>query len=875
MTEYNKGSEWRRWDLHYHTPSSFDVSETAITNDGIIENLLKRGIDVVAITDHHRIDVDRIRSLNDISSGRITILPGIEFRSELGGKASVHFIGIFPEYCIDNLIDLWTKISGKLSLTQSDISTNGGDEAIYVDFKETAKLIHELGGIVTVHAGSKSNSIEKIVHATSYQRQLKVDLISQCIDIFETSGANDAEDYKKIVFPKIGQEYPLITCSDSHHRSSDSKRFTWIKADPTFAGLKQVVFEPQERVRIQDNSPAREYEKSYFSKIYASGNIINGEAVSYKNTELPLNQNLIAIIGGRGTGKSLLLDCLLKSFNVHQTNASIDENRYSSIYPDNFESTFTKQDGVNIKSSLKNQQGISYLHVRQGEIQNVAQSPVELSNKIKELLRIDISDNYSENDLNIKEKLDKILEINNWLNWKNKNGQLTNKEEYCDRGIKYYKDLIKNVSSNQTQEAVSKYKVNQEEINNDSNVIAALNLKIKEVDEFYSSINEFINSMNNYHKLPTEKQLKTCDLSVISSALAKFKIEIENKKNVLSGHNEKIKSNLISTGINQDISTLLEKVEEYQQNLNGFEVHKDKIIDLRKELESSINNRNALIDDVKRELEQEVEKINKSFQDLKTGKLSWTQEQSELVNTILADINITAEITFDLDTFYEGISTLLNGSKFRTAGGIDKETRIRNMIGISSKEDFYLLCKGESVCNQAETKLTLDEICDQGDLFLSNVNYSLYDYIFLKQHYRKYLRVVPKLTYKGKSPEKLSVGQRGTFYLCLRLATDPFGSPFVFDQPEDDLDNEFITETLVPIFKEIKKYRQVIIATHNANLVVNADAEQVIIAKNENEKISFSSGALEDTNIKDDVCRILEGGKSAFMSRENKYDFKQ
>jgi len=83
----------------------------------------------------------------------------------------------------------------------------------------------------------------------------------------------------------------------------------------------------------------------------------------------------------------------------------------------------------------------------------------------------------------------------------------------------------------------------------------------------------------------------------------------------------------------------------------------------------------------------------------------------------------------------------------------------------------------------------------------------------------------------------------------MKLATDPFGSPFVFDQPEDDLDNRFIMTELVPLFRKIKKYRQVIIATHNANLVVNADAEQVIVANNEEEELSYISGSIENTSI--------------------------
>ena len=120
---------------------------------------------------------------------------------------------------------------------------------------------------------------------------------------------------------------------------------------------------------------------------------------------------------------------------------------------------------------------------------------------------------------------------------------------------------------------------------------------------------------------------------------------------------------------------------------------------------------------------------------------------------------------------------------------------------------------------------------------------------------------------------QLSVGQRGTFYVCLKLATDPFLKPFIFDQPEDDLDNDFIMHHLVPIFKKIKKYRQVIIVTHNANLVVNSDAEQVIIATNENEILNYKSGSIENTPIRKEICKILEGGEDAFTKREQKYGF--
>ena len=87
------------------------------------------------------------------------------------------------------------------------------------------------------------------------------------------------------------------------------------------------------------------------------------------------------------------------------------------------------------------------------------------------------------------------------------------------------------------------------------------------------------------------------------------------------------------------------------------------------------------------------------------------------------------------------------------------------------------------------------------------------------------------------------------------------------------MDNQFIIKELVDLFKELKKYRQVIIITHNANLVINADAEQVIIAKNDNERLKYYCGSLENSNINKQICEILEGGKEAFEKREQKYNF--
>jgi len=193
-------------------------------------------------------------------------------------------------------------------------------------------------------------------------------------------------------------------------------------------------------------------------------------------------------------------------------------------------------------------------------------------------------------------------------------------------------------------------------------------------------------------------------------------------------------------------------------------------------------------------------------------------------------------------------------------------------------ESFFDLISGVGNISISENqKLKLLDFCHDHylDYFKSSGCIGFLEKIMFPENIDKYIHPMAKMTYEGKEFEKLSVGQKGTFYVCMKLATDPFSSPFVFDQPEDDLDNEFIYRKLVPIFRKIKRYRQVIIVTHNANLVVNADADQVVLAVNENEVITCRPGAIEgmcgEVLMKDEICRVLEGGETAFHKREKKY----
>src|SRR3990172_4755247 len=88
-----RGSLWYRWDLHFHTPSSFDYHDKIIKDEQLVEFLIESGVRAVAITDHHIVDVSRIHELQRLGGDRLTVLPGIELRDDHGGDP-IHYICI-------------------------------------------------------------------------------------------------------------------------------------------------------------------------------------------------------------------------------------------------------------------------------------------------------------------------------------------------------------------------------------------------------------------------------------------------------------------------------------------------------------------------------------------------------------------------------------------------------------------------------------------------------------------------------------------------------------------------------------------------------------------------------------------------------------
>ena len=137
-----------------------------------------------------------------------------------------------------------------------------------------------------------------------------------------------------------------------------------------------------------------------------------------------------------------------------------------------------------------------------------------------------------------------------------------------------------------------------------------------------------------------------------------------------------------------------------------------------------------------------------------------------------------------------------------------------------------------------------------------------------------YLEPRYTLLFQDTKIEQLSPGQRGALLLIFYLLVDKGRNPIVIDQPEENLDNETVVSLLVPVLNEAKKSRQIIMVTHNPNLAVVCDAEQIIHAtfnRKNGAQISYNSGSIEDGTINRAVVDVLEGTKIAFNNRGQKY----
>ena len=884
-----KGSEWNKWDLHIHSPVTWQANGYAGQCDiaRYVQLLGEKQLSLIAVTNYfyfRQNELEIIREEIARQNLNITVLGNVEFRLDQQNKAG-DFINVHILFSDRISTERINEALSRFPLRLTD----GDRKAIYCCEKSVADSGHGVDTIVVAFSAL-------LEHLSASFRPFRDYLVAVCPNGYggyrpDANGrsaaiATEIDRQGQMIFGGKGdREFflrtdrydgasvkPVFLCSDAHRMEDIGGRYTWVKALPTFEGLRQALLEPEARLRIGEEWLAELTPKAHFSQIDVEGTIFDGQEISFRKLSIPLSQDMVAIIGGRGTGKSLLLDALRSRF----AGAAARGSDQRDVNVQHMSIELDKANGEKIRFDTRSE-GYEYLHVSQGEIKKLCQEPGLISDEIKKMLRLTPTHEAGNTAAQLAENLSAWRAWREFSLFRSAHSEPVNTRHFQLNIIRAAQEKIEVLTSDRNKALIETFRENsrrQTLLLQTRDKLTGVRADIVTAAEDLNARIAAINAEDTAHEA-----IPLVDLSAQTGVIERRLLSVQEQTEQFGRDNDEIIGAFREQGLGQDITGLLEKVHEYQRQTELAETHLREIGHQETLYRSGLEQRTRLAAEFMDGLLSRQGVIDTAFASL-TTKPHLTQDQQALIQDILTDIRIYGQPHFDVTAFYNGMLSCLNRGRLRAAGELTTQDRLREVFRISSIDEFRALLANEPMLVLPEcpdNKLTLEAFFWRDEYFNSQGPDALLSYLFSPEQIQRYLNVRAEFEYKGKTVEKLSAGQRGTFYVCLKLATDAFGSPFVFDQPEDDLDNDFIMHSLVPLFRKIKQYRQVIIVTHNANLVVNCDAEQVIIAANNDEVISYRSGALEygdhgaPNSMRKAICDVLEGGRQAFEAREQKY----
>jgi len=840
-----RGSIWRKWDLHFHSPSSYDYKDSSVTDDDIVQALKANAISAVAITDHHTLDVQRLLNLQQLASPDITVFPGIELRSELGGSESVHFIGIFRNGLSEQqLRDLWTSLQGKLGLTKTEIEKVGNDR-IYTDFKEAARVIHELGGIISVHAGTKTNSIESIKNRPLFKQQIKEDLLTDSIDVLEVGDQQQTGDYREIVFPDIGFQVPIIVCSDNHDAKDYVTRSPlWIKSDTTFDGLKQIIYEPSYRVHLGPSPP---YEPIYQIRSieldFPDYTSLGVDPFCFRGRHsINLSANLTTFIGGRGTGKSMILNLLYERLEKHQ-NRFFQENELLGA-------------SVDECVSVVGGEGVPYVEfLSQNEIEEFALDEVKLTQAIE--TRIKKQDQEGLLDATAAALATDLTKIDRHRMRINEKKQLKRQIQETSKlaaAAKRVVDFLKD----------SDYKALSESIQRDSGELEIIRSSSRQLARLIAQL------QNTLKDFPTTTESSNQYAVLYNTILATLTGLVQDYMTG-RGFQETKKQEA-------ELSRVLgEKKTEMQQLLKAKNLSEENLIDIAKANESLIEFSSQLSESEKKldSLEKEIEQFTidsdskDRYETILKEKLNSISERLKSLGEHVEPITLRYEFNAEA-ALLAVVGELQDVLPTDEKGAQQREDYL--LAVLSSVQGLWDIDDRDALLDLIATNTTHKKTASSLGAYLADPdNFELFFFMLLRHRMDslQYKRI--SATYAGKALSGVSFGQRCTAAIVLLLSLG--NTPLMIDEPEAHLDSLLIARYLVDLVKETKQVRQIIFATHNANFVINGDCELVnILTMDEARKTEVTPTTIENFDHREDLL-ALEGGREAFALREEKYEF--
>lgn len=476
------GSIWSKWDLHIHSPYTHQANEYGTsTIDEFVDKIISSKLSLTGITNYFFFkdnELDEIREKFQEKGVAHTVLGNLEFRIDQQNKdgewINVHCI--FSENITTQQINTIlstlpitnTTVEGKhIYCSQQSFSDSKikASEAIVKFDSLIDHLNNNLKFGVDFLIAACPNGYGGFRPDMTEGRSLAVALeIEKRCQIILGRPQDRNFFLKNNRYPTAKQK-PVFHASDAHNLETIGKMYSWVKAKPTFEGLRQSIIEPDLRVQQTDDFVEKTYIKPWFKSVELGGKVFTGEDINFFSQTIPLNPNLVTIVGGRGTGKSLFLDAMHSRFN-HQSehsNARRVSGESLCVELDQGDGTVLKFD-----SSANT---YSYLHVSQGDVQHFSQKPDDLSGEIKRMLGIHGVGFDSVTSSEISNNLGKYRTFVEYWEDVDSQNQRVNTQQYQQSVIDNNTQLIGTLTNPQNKLLIEQYQKNSKSINEKNNFI--------------------------------------------------------------------------------------------------------------------------------------------------------------------------------------------------------------------------------------------------------------------------------------------------------------------------------------------------------------------------------------------------------------------
>lgn len=879
------GALFYKADLHIHSygegVGSYDVEDTTNTPSAIVDTAILKGLKVISITDHNEI-LNSIAAVQYAADKEILVIPGIEVSTTQG-----HLLLYFET--IDNL----RKFYGKLSINDGKSICNQG-------ITECLNIAEQYGGIGVLAHITLDSGFEKVINRFGPHMEqifrcknlMGLEITNKSDSILYTD-LDDNLDHKNLLNiwreksdDKMVRNLAKLMSSDSHSLEKlgtnieGNERLTRIKM-PTlsFRSFRLALLSNESRIRLEDEIPEQ---RPIISHIKIVGELLDG-------IDIDLSPNLTCIIGSRGTGKSTLIESIREASGNKSSSKVCD----SEVWPQDITLDYIDETGQTI--ILQREKNASVIN-RTDAINGITTIPIESYGQGDTANTIQHSE---ENPKVIIDFLDSFLNL-----------------DMLKQQDREYIELLR---SNQSE--IKKIRINlvslpeaQKALNNEKQKMKALEqTKAADIVKFHNALNQervlrksLIDDLNNlvktYRQILSDKdifnkvaQINDSDVIIGKEYFANVKAIVDAFASLVSSKAEEL-NNALDLKI-QDLKAQLKlwesKEKETQDKIDakkieltqqGIPFDLGKINQISRDIIDYDKKVNKLLEDQKRlkTLQEERAKLIQARRDIKkeiTRKhLLFAQKINENLRTQTGDFFVTVKYKENVYS-PEFEDTLKNLMGWRTsqvpkASVISRSIGVYEFVNAIKKKDLNVL---RSITHNGERFLQELEINNIISTLQSENRYEDLECITYDDlpeiNVTKYIENDAGRKAVARKISNLSLGQQQSVLLSILLLSDST-RPLLIDQPEDNLDSEFIFKTIVSNLRKIKEKRQVIIVTHNPNVAILGDAELIIPLKSTSvHSRIISAGSIDNEDTVKLCCQILEGGESAFKQRKSVYGF--